>query len=468
MNWTKENIHELVEKQKEYFLTNETFDLKFRKRQLIKLRDAIANNKEKIEEALYKDLGRSKVESYLLDTGVIIMEINEIIHNLKKWAKPELHFSGLAVFPSIFTRLYKIPYGTTLIISPYNFPFLLSVGVLAASISGGNTAILKCSSKSKYSTEALIKIIGKIFDPKYVAVVDGGHDIADFLLEEKVNKIFYTGSPNVGKHVMELASKNLTPVALELGGENGNWAVVRKDANIKDAARKIAWMKICNSGQICININQVAVASEVADEFVSELKKEFERQIGKDPLNNPEYGKLIGNKAFEFCEGEANKYKDRTVYGGKGNKETLKFEPTIIYPVTIDEEIVRKELFCPLLPVVKFEDSNVNEVLDTMQRREHPLAFYLFTKNIKWAKKIMQTIQFGGGCVNEVCYHLVVNGVSFNGVGHSGMGAYHGVWGFREFTHPCTVLFGKTKFNLSLREHPYTKSKENLIKKFLK
>ena len=468
MSYTKEEIHAIVERQREFFLSNQTLDIKWRKAQLIKLKEAIIKNREKLEKALYIDLGRSDVEAFFCDIGDVVMEINECIHGLKKWAKPERHFSGIACFPSLTTKVYKMPYGVSLIISPFNFPILLSMGVLAASIAGGNTALIKTSSKSKACTQALKEIISETFPDNYIVVIDGGHDVADFCLEERVDKIFYTGSPNVGKHVMEMASKNLVPVTLELGGETGNWCVIRKDANIKDAARKIAFFKICNSGQICININQVAVASEIADEFVEELKKAIIKQIGEKPHLNEEYPKLIAQRAYEKIRDEAEEYKDRIVFGGEGDINTCKYSTTLIYPVDIHEPIVQHEIFGPLLPIVKYDDNKVDELLDVIQRREHGLAFYVFTKNKKWAKKVMSTQQFGGGCINEVCLHLMVKGVPFNGTGHSGMGAYHGEWGFREFTHPSTVLFGKTHFNLSLREHPYTPKKKKMFAKFLK
>ena len=468
MSFTKEEIHSIVEKQREFFLSNQTLDIKWRKEQLVKLKEAIIKNQEKLEKALYEDLGRSDVEAFFCDIGDVVMEINECIHGLKRWAKPERHFSGLACFPSFTTKVYKMPYGVSLIISPFNFPILLSIGVLAAAIAGGNTALIKTSSKSKACTEALKEIISKTFPDNYIVVIDGGHDVADFCLEESVDKIFYTGSPNVGKHVMEMASKNLVPVTLELGGETGNWCVIRKDANIKDAARKIAFFKICNSGQICININQVAIASEIADQFVEELKKAIIKQIGEKPYVNGEYPKLIAERAYEKIRDEAEEYKDRIVFGGEGDINTCKYSTTLIYPVDIDEPIVQHEIFGPLLPIVKYDDDKVDELLDVIQRREHGLAFYVFTKNKKWAKKVMSTQQYGGGCINEVCLHLMVKGVPFNGTGHSGMGAYHGEWGFREFTHPSTVLFGKTHFNLSLREHPYTPKKKKMFAKFLK
>lgn len=468
MGYTKQDIHNIVEKQREFFNTGVTLNVKFRKAQLKKLRDMITNNAKKITDALHEDLGRCEIESLFCDVGDTVMEINEYLKGTKKWSKPERHFSGLACFPSMTTKVYKMPYGVTLIISPFNFPVLLSIGVLAASICAGNTALIKCSSKSKETTRVLRELVAETFPEEYVTVIDGGHDVADFCLEERVDKIFYTGSPNVAKHVMEMASKNLTPVALELGGETGNWCVIRKDANLKDAARKIAFFKICNSGQICININQVAVASEVADEFIEELKKAIVKQISEKAYLNEEYPKLISEKAWTNIANEADQYKTRIVFGGEGDIKTCKYSPTIIYPVDINEPIVQHEIFGPLLPIVKYDDNKVDELLKVIASREHGLAFYIFTKDKKWAKNVMRSQQYGGGCVNEVCLHLMVKGVPFNGVGHSGMGAYHGKWGFNEFTHPSTVLFGHTHMNLSLREHPYTKKKQNLMSKFLK
>lgn len=462
-------IKEIVDKQRKYFKTGFTLDIDFRKSQLKKLKKAMIDYEKDIIEALKSDLGRSDVEAFFCDIGTVILEINETLRGLKKWAKPEKLYSGLVCFPSLITRVYKMPYGVSLIISPYNFPFLLTFGVLIAAIAGGNTAVIKTSSKAINSTKVIKKIVADIYKPEYVTVIDGGHDVADKCLAQRFDKIFYTGSPRIGKHVLKCAAENLTPVALELGGENGNWCIIRKDADIRDAARKIAFFKLLNSGQVCININQVAVASEVADEFVNNLKNEFDRQIG-DAVNNKDYPKLITKTAYDSCAKEALEYQDRIVYGGFGNEATLKYAPTIIYPVDIDENIVKHELFNPLLPIVVYEDQKVDELLKIIADREHGLALYIFTKDIPWANKVMSTQQFGGGCINEVCLQLMVKGAPFNGTGHSGMGAYHGKWGFDEFTHPQTVLQGYNKFNLPLREHPYSgkigKIKMKLLKLF--
>ena len=468
MDWTQEKIHEIVENERKFFRSGQTLEISWRKEQLKKLRDCLIRHESEIEEALYKDLGRSMAEAYFCDIGTVILEINETLSGLSRWARPELHFSGICCFPSLFTKVYKMPYGVSLIISPFNFPILLSFGVLAAAIAGGNTAVIKASSKSSACTDVMKKLIGEIFPENYVTVIDGGHDTADLCLNERFDKIFYTGSPSVGRHVLEMAAKHLTPVTLELGGENGNWCVIRKDADLKDAARKIAFFKLCNSGQICININQVAVAAEAAEEFIAELKAAYIKQIGENALENPEYPKLINEKAWQKCETEAGQYRDRIVFGGKGDLSTLKFQPTIIYPVGINEPIVQHELFNPLLPIVPFEDSKIDELMEKIAEREHGLALYLFTKNMRWANKVMSTQQYGGGCINEVILHLMVKGAPFNGTGHSGMGAYHGIWGFREFTHPSTVLKGYTHFNLPLREHPYTGKNNEWKMKLLK
>ena len=453
--WTKELIHETVVRQKEYFRKNLTLDVDWRILQLKRLKTALRLYEEDLVKALMEDLGRSEAEAYLADIGSLVMEINETIAGLKRWASPELHLSGPACFPSIFTRVYKMPYGTALIISPFNFPVLLSLGPLAAAIAGGNTAVIKASSKSPATTKALQKIIKEVFPEEYVTVIDGGHDVADMLLEERFDKIFYTGSPKVGSHVMEMASRNLTPVALELGGETGNWAIVRKDADIWDAARKIAFFKIMNSGQICINVNQVAVEESRYDIFVTCLKDEICRQIGENALLSEEYPHLISKDAYDKCQALASKYSDRILFGGKGDPSSLRFQPTLIGPVDAEEDIVQHELFNPLLSIVTYKEEEEDKLLDLIASREHGLALYVFTKDKKRARQIMSTQQYGGGCINEVCLHLMVKGVPFNGTGHSGMGAYHGIWGFREFTHPQTVLEGSTRFNLPLREHPY-------------
>ena len=455
MPYTQDTVHEIVMKQRAFFRSGITLDVNWRMEQLRKLKQAVIDRQDMLEAALYEDLRKSPAEAYLCDLGPVIVEVNEILRGLKRWARPERHFSGLLCFPSVFTTVYKMPYGVSLIISPFNFPVLLTLGVLAASISGGNTAVLKTSSKSAASTKALKKLITEVFPKEFVTVIDGGHDVADMCLEERFDKIFYTGSPAVAERVLEKASRHLTSVALELGGETGNWCIVRKDADLRDAARKIAFFKICNAGQICIDINQVAVAEEVAEPFLAELRKEFVRQIGEKPEENPEYPKLITPAAYKKCEKLSDEYRDRIIFGGTGNRETARFAPTVIYPVDIDEDIVCHELFCPLLPVVPFKDGRVDALLDVIAGREHPLAMYIFTADKRWARSVMATQQYGGGGINEVCIHMMVKGVPFNGTGHSGMGAYHGEWGFREFTHPQTVLMGSTIFNLPLREHPY-------------
>ncbi len=466
--YSNTEIQQIVAEQRKFFRTGATLPIKWRIQQLKKLKAAVIAHATEFEDALIADLGRSRVEAYLCDVGPIIVEINEMIHGLRRWTRPETHFSGLMCFPSIITKVYKMPYGVSLVISPFNFPILLTIGVVAAAMCGGNTVVVKSSSKSVACTEVLQRFFAEVFPPEYITLIDGGHDVADMCLAQRFDKIFYTGSPAVGKHVMAEAAKNLTPVALELGGETGNWCVVRKDADLKDAARKIAFFKSCNAGQICININQIAVAEEVAEPFLEELKKAFVAQIGEHPITNPEYPQLITTAAYDKCAALADEYRDRIVFGGEGDRESCRYAPTLIYPVNKDEHIVKHELFCPLLPVVPFKDSEVDALMETIADREHPLAMYLFTKDMKWAKRTMQTQQYGGGCINEVCLHMMVKGVPFNGVGHSGMGAYHGEWGFREFTHPQTVLKGSTRFNLSLREHPYTGKVGELKMKLLR
>ena len=470
MPYTQETVHEIVVKQRQFFRTGVTLDVNWRMEQLRKLKQAVLDREAQLEAALYEDLGKSPTEAYLCDLGPVIVEVNEILRGLCKWARPERHFSGLMCFPSTSTTVYKMPYGVSLIISPINFPVLLTLGVLAAAISGGTTAVLKTSSKSAASTRALKELVADTFPEEFVTVIDGGHDVADMCLEERFDKIFYTGSPAVAKHVLEKASRHLTSVALELGGETGNWCIVRKDADLRDAARKIAFFKLCNAGQICININQIAVAEEVAETFLDELRRAFLRQIGEKPEQNPDYPKLITPAVYDKCVRLTEQYRDRLIFGGVGDRESLRFAPTVLYPVGMDEDIVQQELFCPLLPVVPFRDSETDALLDVIAKREHPLAMYVFTRDKAWARSVMTTQQYGGGCINEVCIHMMVKGVPFNGTGHSGMGAYHGEWGFREFTHPQTVLLGRTRFNLSLREHPYSgdagKRKRRLLKWF--
>ncbi len=381
MSWTKETIHEAVVAQRSFFETGITLPVSWRIEQLQKLKNAVKQNQALLEDALRQDLGRCSAEAYLADIGTVLLETQEAIDHVREWAKPEKHFSGLLNFPSLVTNVYKMPYGVTLIISPFNFPFLLSLGVLSAAMAGGNTAVIKASSKSVQCTKVLKKMIAETFPADYVTVVDGGHDLADACLQERVDKIFYTGSPAVGRHVLRMAAENLVPTALELGGENGNWCIVRKDANLRDAAEKIAFFKSMNAGQVCININQVAIASEVADEFLIYLREAFIQQLGVNPHENEEYACLINDRAYEGCVREAQQYADRILFGGKGDLATRKFDPTVFYPIAIDEPIVQHELFNPLLPVVQFADAKIEELLRVLHQREHGLAFYLFPKD---------------------------------------------------------------------------------------
>ena len=343
--YTEEDIKGIVEQQRDFFLSGRTLDISWRIAQLKRLKSVVIAYSEQFQQALTADLGRSPVEGFLCDIVPTITEIDETIHGLRRWARPECHFSGLMCFPSVVTKVYKMPYGVTLIISPFNFPILLTLGVLTASLAGGNTAVIKASGKSKACTAILKRFISETFPPEYVTLIDGGHDVADMCLAQRFDKIFYTGSPSVGKHVMTAAARNLTPVALELGGETGNWCIVRKDADLKDAARKIAFFKLCNAGQICININQVAVAQEVSEPFIAELKEAFVRQIGETPLSNNNYPRLITEAAWSKCADLADKYRDRIVFGGNGSRELCKYEPTVIYPVSVHEPIVQQELF---------------------------------------------------------------------------------------------------------------------------
>ena len=359
-------ISNIVAAQRKFFRTGATLPIKWRIQQLKKLKAAVIAHEKEFEDALAEDLGRSQVEAYLCDIGPIVVEINEMIRGLRRWARPERHFSGFMCFPSIITKVYKMPYGVSLVISPFNFPILLTIGVVAAAMAGGNTAVIKASSKSAASTAALKRFFAEVFPPEYVTLIDGGHEVADRCLAQRFDKIFYTGSPAVGKHVLTEAAQNLTPVALELGGETGNWCVVRQDADLKDAARKIAFFKLCNAGQICININQIAVSEEVAEPFLEELKKAFVAQIGEHPEENPEYPKLITDAAYDKCARWADEYRHRIVFGGVGDKESRRYAPTIIYPVGIDEPIVQHELFCPLLPIVPFKDVEVDALMETI------------------------------------------------------------------------------------------------------
>lgn len=452
-------IQSIVEKQKNFYNTNKTKEIKYRIKYLKKLKESIIENENKINEALMKDLNKSPYETYMTEVGIVLNEITHVLKNIKKWSKTQKVKTSISNFKA---KSFIIPesYGTVLIIAPWNYPFLLSIEPMISAIAAGNTVIIKPSEYAINTSKIIKKIINSVFESEYVEVVEGGIKESEELLNQKFDYIFYTGSTNVGKIVMEKASKNLTPVTLELGGKSP--CIIDETANIKLSAKRIVFGKILNAGQTCVAPDYVLVHEKVKDELIKysiEYIKEF---LGAEPLKNNDYPKIINEKHFYRLQ-ELMK-DEKIAYGGKVDKVTKKIEPTLIENVNLDSKIMKEEIFGPLLPIITFKE--LSEI--KLWIKEKPLALYLFTNNKKIENKILKEISFGGGCVNDTIMHLASTTLPFGGVAESGMGAYHGKFGFDTFTHYKGILKKSNKIDIKIRYHKYTKQKLNIIKKIMK
>lgn len=456
----KETIHNIVEKQKAYFLSGATLNVKERIYNLKKLHEAVVKNEEKLRKALKKDLGKSAFESDMCEVRLTESEISYMISHTKRFSKDKTVYTPLTQFHS-HSYVHHAPYGNVLIMSPWNYPVLLTLEPLADAIAAGNTVVLKSSLYSPETTKVMKEMIEETFPPELVAYVDGGREENQALLDEKFDYIFFTGSKHVGRYVMEKAAKNLTPVTLELGGKSP--VIVEKDADIPLAARRIVFGKVLNCGQTCVAPDYVLVEKSVKERFIETVKKEIIRQYGESPLSNPDYGKIINKKHFDRILSLIDK--DKVVFGGKSNSETLQIEPTVMVNVSGDDAVMEEEIFGPVLPILEY--SEINEAIKFIQNREHPLAFYVFSKP-KNAKKIMERIGFGGGCINDTIIHLATSEMGFGGFGESGMGSYHGKKGFLCFSHEASIIDKKRWIDLPMRYQKYKEIYHTLIRFFLK
>ncbi|HKM11359.1 MAG: aldehyde dehydrogenase [Bacilli bacterium] len=455
------DIKAIVLEQKKFFATGQTLNYQFRLDALKKLLAAVHRHEEDIFQALKADLGKSQFEAYLTEVGMVYSELNHTIKHLKKWMKPEKVKNPLANFPGKAWR-QPSPFGNVLIMSPWNYPILLTLDPLICALSAGNTAVVKPGSYSKNVSLVLNTMLSEIFEPNYVAVVLGGRQENAELLDQKFEYIFFTGSPQIGHLVQEKASVHLTPITLELGGKSPT--IIDETANIKLAAERTVFGKFLNCGQTCVAPDYFIVHESVHDQFVEEVKKEIVRQFGPKPLENENYGKIINEKHFTRVSGLI--HPDKIVFGGTIDAEHLRIEPTILDHVTFDDPVMGEEIFGPIMPIMTYKDDN--EVEEMIAKNPTPLALYLFTTRREYASYLTQKISFGGGCINDVIVHLASNHMPFGGVGNSGMGSYHGKWGFETFSHYKSIHEKKAWPDLQLRYQPYSKKKLNLIKKFLK
>ncbi|MBE5939383.1 MAG: aldehyde dehydrogenase [Lachnospiraceae bacterium] len=462
MTENRENqIKELVNNQRRFFEKGDTTSVDYRIRALKKLKESIVRYEHDINEALKMDLGKSAHESYMCETGLVLSEITHMLKHIRKYSRKKTVRSPLVQFHSKSFYLPS-PYGVVLVMSPWNYPFFLTMGPVIDAMAAGNTIILKPSNYSPYTSEIIKKIVSECFDEQYMAVVTGGRSENTCLLEQKFDYIFFTGSKEVGKEVMKRASLNLTPVTLELGGKSP--CIVEKSADIKLAAKRIVFGKFLNCGQTCVAPDYVYCDETIKDRLVSELKKQLVKQYGEQPLEGRDYGKIVNNKHFHRLLGLINK--EKVVVGGGYNESTLQIEPTILDNVTFEDEVMQEEIFGPLLPVVVFESTD--EAIGKINSMEHPLAMYIFTGNKKIADKFIRHCGFGGGCVNDVVIHLATTEMGFGGFGESGMGAYHGKTGFDTFSHYKSIVDKKTWIDMPLRYQPYVKFYDKVIHFFLK
>lgn len=454
-------IKDLVERQREFYNTNATLSYEFRKHALEKLYEGVKKHEEAIKAALFIDLNKASGEAYLSEIGVTLKEIRYLLKHLRKLMKNQKKKTEITNFPAK-SFVSPHPYGVTLIMSPWNYPIYLTLGPLAGALAAGNTVIIKPSNYSPKTSDAIETLIQDTFTDKYVAVVKGGREENQDLLKQKFDYIFFTGSTNVGKVVMTEAAKNLTPVSLELGGKSPT--IVTKDANIDLAAKRIAFGKLINVGQTCVAPDYVLVDKDVEIDFIERITEYIKEFVGEDPVSSPDYGKIINEKHFKRLLGLIDEKK--VVFGGKSNSETLKISPTILKAVTVEDAIMQEEIFGPILPIITY--GALDEAIDIVKAKPHPLALYLFTNSKDVQTKVLDNCQFGGGCINDTIMQVASDYLPFGGVGDSGMGAYHGKASFDTFSHYRSIIKKSNLIDLPIRYSPIDQKKENLIKKVLK
>ena len=444
------DITNILEKQRKYYQSGATLPVDFRIKNLKKLHEAIRRYEKEIGEALTADLGKSNFEGFMCETGLVLSEISYMIRHVRKYAREHTVYTPLTNFAA---RSYKkpSPYGNTLIMSPWNYPFLLTIDPLADAIAAGNTAVVKPSAYSPATSGIIAKIIGECFDPEYVAVVTGGRKENAELLNQKFDFVFFTGSQNVGKEVLRHTAETLTPAVLELGGKSP--CIIDSSAKIKLAAKRIVFGKYLNCGQTCVAPDYILCHNSIKDAFIREVTDQIKKQYGESPLENPDYGKIINEKHFERILGLIDEKK--VTLGGTANKEKLQIAPTVMDNVTYDDAVMQEEIFGPVMPILTFD--SFDEIYADLANKPKPLALYLFSENRKRIKEVTSRISYGGGCVNDVVIHLATSEMGFGGVGESGMGAYHGKEGFEIFSHSKSIIDKKTWMDLPMRYQPYKK-----------
>jgi aldehyde dehydrogenase (NAD+) len=455
-----EKYDTLIQMQRAFFNQGKTKGVTFRIEMLIQLRNLIKTNEKSLMDALKQDLNKSEFDSFITEIGIVLEEIRFTIKNLRKWAKPRRVKTTLTGLGSK-SYIYPEPYGVTLIIAPWNYPFQLSIAPLIGAMAAGNCAVIKPSELTPRTSSILSEIINGNFPNDYISVVEGGVETSSALLKEKFDYIFFTGSVAVGKIIMEAASKHLTPVTLELGGKSP--CIVHEDANLKLAAKRIAWGKYINAGQTCVAPDYLYVHKRVKDEFLRLFKESIVELYGMNPIQKGDFTRIVNERHFQRL---TSLLKDGTIYyGGEYDLNKLMLEPTVLVDVLWDDEVMQDEIFGPILPVLEFDD--LSSMVNKINSRAKPLALYTFSNSQDVQNYILNNVSFGGGCINDTVFHLSSPYLPFGGVGESGTGAYHGKGSFDVFSHEKSILKQTTLFDLPFR-YPNTKNALKKIKMFIK
>ena len=457
-----EDINLIFKNQKEFFESGKTINVDYRIKNLKKLNDIIKKNEDKILNELKKDLGKSNFEGYVTEVGILYDDINFHIKNVKKWSSEEKRKSPIVYYPSK-SYIYKEPYGVTLIIGPFNYPFQLVIAPLIGAISAGNTAIIKPSENSRNIALLLEKLINENFPEGYLRVVNplGGKETVSLLLDKPFDYIFFTGSVRVGKLVMQKAAQHLTPVTLELGGKSP--CIVDSDAKLKLAAKRIVWGKFLNAGQTCVAPDYLCVHKSVKDELLKLIINEIRVQFGENVRNSEDYPRIVNKSSLERLSGYLNDGK--IYYGGNIDEDNLYMEPTLIIKPDLNSPLMSDEIFGTILPILVYED--LDNVIKFINHREKPLALYYFSESKKKIKYVLTSTTSGGVTINDTIIHVANPNLPFGGVGNSGVGKYHGKESFETFTHNKSVMKRGTFIEFNIRFAPY-KNKLNLVKRIMK
>lgn len=458
---TEQEIKNILQQQNHFFSSGKTIPAEFRLKQLESLKEAMIRHEADLAAALKEDLGKSRMESYMCEIGLTLSELTWMQKHLRNLMRSKRVSTPVAQFAAKSFRSPS-PYGTVLIMSPWNYPVLLTLDPLIDAIAAGNTAVVKPSAYAPCTFNVMKTMIEECFPAHYVAVVDGGRAENQALLQQRFDMIFFTGGKTVGREVLRHAAEYLTPVTLELGGKSP--CIVDSTAKIRLAAKRIVFGKYLNCGQTCVAPDYILCDKRIRDELITAILAEIEKQFGKEPLKNPNYGKIINEKHFERILGLING--EKLVYGGQSEPESLRIAPTVLNNITWDDAVMGEEIFGPLLPILTFD--TLDEALDTVESHPHPLALYFFSEDKAAQKKVLDTCRFGGGCINDTIIHLATSDMPFGGVGESGMGSYHGRVGFETFSHYRSIVDKKTWMDLPIRYQKYTRLKEKMMQMFLK